>query len=260
MEQNENVFSIYVENLGEYNSGRSVGGWLQLPKTESEIDDFLKNTVKLDDNSEHIITDYDCSYDFVGTGEYENVYDLNMLAKAMSNLSVDEIAMVQGYIDYHGEVSLLEATNICLQVQDIAYHEYSINDEDWTPEEAYGRTLAENRGITEYLENNRIEHLFDFEQYGTEDAINEPVQLLDKGFIDYDGSGVVLDFYSKDEIKEELGMQGDSPELNNSKQDIDKTIGGEKRPSIKDRIQSAKQNLSDKPSAPKQNIKQNIKK
>ena len=46
--KNGETFSIYVANLGKYNEGELVGGWITLPKPQAELEQFLRDTVGLE--------------------------------------------------------------------------------------------------------------------------------------------------------------------------------------------------------------------
>ena len=54
------MLNVWIGNLGKYNEGELVGGWLKLPKSDKEIDEFLKNVVELNDEyEEYMINDYE---------------------------------------------------------------------------------------------------------------------------------------------------------------------------------------------------------
>ena len=53
------MIDVWIGNLGKYNEGELVGGWLKLPKTNEEIDKFLKEVVMLNEEyEEYMINDY----------------------------------------------------------------------------------------------------------------------------------------------------------------------------------------------------------
>ena len=56
------VFSVFVQNLSEYNNGKIVGDWIDLPQRKEIIDKFLKERVKIENNNqEYEIADIDDS-------------------------------------------------------------------------------------------------------------------------------------------------------------------------------------------------------
>ncbi len=64
---------IYITNLSQYNAGRLVGEWLDLPCSEDEIQDALSRVLCLDE--EYFITDTE-GIPFT-VNEHDNPYKLN---------------------------------------------------------------------------------------------------------------------------------------------------------------------------------------
>lgn len=60
------VMSVYAQNLAYYNDGEIIGGWLDLPTTKEEIDDYLNEIVRIDDeHEEYEIADIDdCPFEY----------------------------------------------------------------------------------------------------------------------------------------------------------------------------------------------------
>ena len=64
---------IYLTNLAQYNAGRLIGEWVELPCTEEELQDAMSRVLCLDE--EYFITDFDgIPFD---VNEYDNPYRLN---------------------------------------------------------------------------------------------------------------------------------------------------------------------------------------
>ncbi len=63
----------YLTNLSQYNAGRLIGEWVELPCAEGELQDAISRVLCLDE--EYFITDFDgIPFD---VGEYDNLYRLN---------------------------------------------------------------------------------------------------------------------------------------------------------------------------------------
>ena len=94
------MLNIWIGNLGKYNEGELVGEWLSLPVPKDELDKFLKEKVGLqltqeeveksleEDGvcyEEYMINDYETDLP-IEVSEYDNIYNLNLLAKISENV------------------------------------------------------------------------------------------------------------------------------------------------------------------------------
>lgn len=202
------VFSIFAQNLAYYNEGELVGGWLDLPQLTEKIDKYLKEVVKIDrEHEEYEIGDVDNTSPFsYESMQWANLKDINNLAIIYSFLDEIQKEAVEAYLEYEGgDYGINELINICLQVDEISYYRYYFEgieyNQDCSPEVKMGYTMAEENGIYELLEKQGILDYFDFEKYGESFGYNDC--LLENGYLipDYN---LDLNFYSKDEIKEEV--------------------------------------------------------
>lgn len=202
------VFSIFAQNLAYYNEGELVGGWLDLPQPTEKIDKYLKEVVKIDrEHEEYEIGDVDNTSPFsYESMQWANLKDINNLAIIYSFLDEIQKEAVEAYLEYEGgDYGINELINICLQVDEISYYRYYFEgieyNQDCSPEVKMGYTMAEENGIYELLEKQGILDYFDFEKYGESFGYNDC--LLENGYLipDYN---LDLNFYSKDEIKEEV--------------------------------------------------------
>lgn len=202
------VFSIFAQNLAYYNEGELVGGWLDLPQPTEKIDKYLKEVVKIDrEHEEYEIGDVDNTSPFsYESMQWANLKDLNNLAIIYSSLDEIQKEAVEAYLEYEGgDYGINELINICLQVDEISYYRYYFEgieyNQDCSPEVKMGYTMAEENGIYELLEKQGILDYFDFEKYGESFGYNE--HLLENGYLVLDYN-LDLNFYSKDEINEEV--------------------------------------------------------
>jgi len=108
---------VYVTNLGRYNEGKLVGDWLNLPVSNNEIDTFLKTKVGLNKHYEELaIHDYESDFALC---EYENLYDLNVLAVKLEQMSESEKALAVAYCNANGLKDISSVMNVCEQINDL---------------------------------------------------------------------------------------------------------------------------------------------
>lgn len=100
------VLRVYVANLGKYNEGELVGEWLDLPATDKEIENCMKNirVAEGSDYEEYAIHDYECDIDGVKISEYTPLDYANELAERLE--SIDDEEAFAALLDYHnGNIS-----------------------------------------------------------------------------------------------------------------------------------------------------------
>lgn len=73
---------IALTNLGKYNEGTLVYEWLELPATQSEIDQVLKEIGINEEYEEYFISDYEAPFTI---GEYSSITKLNEIAEQLEN-------------------------------------------------------------------------------------------------------------------------------------------------------------------------------
>ena len=179
------MLNVWVGNLGKYNEGELVGAWLELPKTNAEIDKFLKEEVGINkEYEEYMINDYETDLPFA-VNEYESLRNLNALAKLAQN--VENMEAIEAYVEAESEVNIEELVNIILQKDDIPYYEYEVQEGQYNTlsnKEKYGMMKAEWSGISEFLEKNDLTSYFDYESFGEADELSGYVDLYDSGYLD----------------------------------------------------------------------------
>lgn len=198
------MLNIWVGNLGKYNEGELVGGWLELPKEQKEIDEFLKNVVGLNEEyEEYMINDFETDLPYE-VSEYESISNLNLLATLSEN--IEEMDSINAYVDSQGEMTLEELANLLAQAEDIAYYKFADNNSFLSAETKIGYEMAEATGLLSTLQEMKIEDFFDFEEYGRSWEANGDITILDSGYIDFGNSDIDLRRYTLDELKEEYGL------------------------------------------------------
>jgi len=201
-------FRVYVANLGKYNEGELCGAWLNLPASNKEIKVFLKNQVGLNCRyEEYGIHDYESDFSF---GEYENLYDLNVLAVKLEQMSEHEKTIAAAYCSANGLKDTLSILNVCEQIDDIFYVELDANA--WgSREEKLGYAIVDefNSELKNTLEQCQLGsslsayEYFDFEKYGRDIELNEGYFASDELFIFYT-SDIDPKLYTTQEITAQL--------------------------------------------------------
>ena len=96
------LFEAYITNLGKYNEGELVGETLKFPTTKEEVQGLLKR-IGVDGvrYEEFFITSFDGDvlgfYDYLT--EYENLDELNHLARLLSELDQSDLEKFEAVID-----------------------------------------------------------------------------------------------------------------------------------------------------------------
>jgi len=200
---------VYVANLGKYNEGELVGNWISLPTTRNQIKTFLKDNVELNSRyEEYAIHDYESDFNL---GEYENIYDLNMLAIKLEMMSETEKTIAAAYCNANSLKDTTSILNICEQINDLWYVELDANT--WgTREEKLGYAIVDeiNPDLKTALEQCKLGasltayNYFDFEAYGRDVAINDGYFATDDIFIFYTSDDIDPKLYTPQELKEQL--------------------------------------------------------
>ena len=159
--------SIYLASLARFNSSDDNGRWIELPALD------LEEQVReiLDYDEEYIILDAEC--DFLAIDEYEDVFKLNQLALAISNLRSYERRVLRSILfvesDVYSALDILKNGRYVLYDDvgdDCDLGEYLLDSEYYTiPDdirayidtEALGRDFAMNHNIIYTKENTAIE-------------------------------------------------------------------------------------------------------
>lgn len=183
---------VYVINLGKYNEGKLVGEWIALPKSQEEIDNFLKNELGLELDSkvafekgmrgevvyeEYAIRDWNITKDGIlvdlNVHEYTPLRTLNAVAELLDKVDTKYIDLIN---QFHKDVETLSLENVASVLMNIydkgepdgvedfrSYLDTNISDEA-----AYGEYfLTEcDSEIYQTLKEYNVEEYFDCEEYG----------------------------------------------------------------------------------------------
>ncbi len=85
------MVKVYITNLGKYNEGYLLGKWVELPASDEEIEEVLKEIGINQEYEEYFITDYECDFSGIAINEYSSIDELNRISEILNELDEDEI-------------------------------------------------------------------------------------------------------------------------------------------------------------------------
>ncbi|MDR1185442.1 MAG: antirestriction protein ArdA [Coriobacteriales bacterium] len=214
---------LYIANLGKYNEGEHVGGWLRLPINDEGLTNFFTERVQIGvpdafgvPYEEWAIHDFEYGCDSIleavgyKPGECDSIEALNDLARIWHDVVGDDEGIAEKVGLYTGEMVIHEPdeiTNIILQHEEIMDFLYNFDGiescRNMDAEEKYGHSVAYQEGLTAVLEGfgSQAVSAFDFEKYGYDDWRYGQIALGYSFYIDYsDGPDPAL--YTREEIRE----------------------------------------------------------
>lgn len=148
---------IYLTNLGKYNEGELVGKWLDLPFTEEEYENTLKEIGINEEYEEMFITDYENEYDITNS-ECSNIEELNALFERIDNLYDYEKETLKAVLEVEG-VNYLDDINDIIDDLD----NYTFYENRTLLDVAY--KLADEQMACSGLQDNWVSRYFDYEAF-----------------------------------------------------------------------------------------------
>ena len=179
--------------------------WLYLPAAKGQLERAMVRSGITDPAdmrfrfSESMFPDeVDAALDF----RYENIYELNDLALAVSKLSVEAQKKLGAVV----EMAEPEyASQICRLAENLDQFEFAPGAH--TPAE-YGRFMIQESGHFEYDEN--LEGFYDYEKFGLQRIEQESGMFTDRGYVSYHGTMSLEELMMEDpaeSFREEQGLQ-----------------------------------------------------
>ena len=179
--------------------------WLYLPAAKGQLERAMVRSGITDPAdmrfrfSESMFPDeVDAALDF----RYENIYELNDLALAVSKLSVEAQKKLGAVV----EMAEPEyASQICRLAENLDQFEFAPGAH--TPAE-YGRFMIQESGHFEYDEN--LEGFYDYEKFGLQRMEQESGMFTDRGYVSYHGTMSLEELMMEDpaeSFREEQGLQ-----------------------------------------------------
>ena len=179
--------------------------WLYLPAAKAQLERAMVRSGITDPAdmrfrfSESMFPDeVDVALDF----RYENIYELNDLALAVSKLSVEAQKKL-------GAVVEMAEPEYASQIRHLAENleQFEFAPGAHTPAE-YGRFMIQESGHFEYDEN--LEGFYDYEKYGLQRMEQESGMFTDRGYVSYHGTMSLEELMMEDpaeSFREEQGLQ-----------------------------------------------------
>ena len=179
--------------------------WLSLPAAKGQLERAMVRSGITDPAdmrfrfSESMFPDeVDVALDF----RYENIYELNDLALAVSKLSMEAQKKLGAVV----EMAEPEyASQICRLAENLDQFEFAPGAH--TPAE-YGRFMIQESGHFEYDEN--LEGFYDYEKFGLQRMEQESGMFTDRGYVSYHGTMSLEELMMEDpaeSFREEQGLQ-----------------------------------------------------
>ena len=179
--------------------------WLYLPAAKGQLERAMVRSGITDPAdmrfrfSESMFPDeVDAALDF----RYENIYELNDLALAVSKLSVEAQKKLGAVV----EMAEPEyASQICRLAENLDQFEFAPGAH--TPAE-YGRFMIHESGHFEYDEN--LEGFYDYEKFGLQRMEQESGMFTDRGYVSYHGTMSLEELMMEDpteSFREGQGLQ-----------------------------------------------------
>ena len=179
--------------------------WLYLPAAKGQLERAMVRSGITDPAdmrfrfSESMFPDeVDAALDF----RYENIYELNDLALAVSKLSVEAQKKL-------GAVVEMAEPEYASQIRHLAENleQFEFAPGAHTPAE-YGRFMIQESGHFEYDEN--LEGFYDYEKFGLQRMEQESGMFTDRGYVSYHGTMSLEELMMEDpaeSFREEQGLQ-----------------------------------------------------
>lgn len=151
------MLKIFLTNLGKYNEGHLIGEWVSLPIDDDKLEEVEKRIGINKYYEEMFITDYECDIDGVKVNEFDDIEELNEMAKTLEELDetdkeIIRAIMSMGYsineaIDKKDDVMIFDD---CCDMEDVAMQyceecgildEIPVHLQSYFDFAAYGRDL-----------------------------------------------------------------------------------------------------------------------
>lgn len=209
-----NEIRVCIGNYGYYNEGELRDRWITLPKTDSEIERFLKANGLHDPLHEEIyISDYDgiplgMPYGDVFS-EYTRLEDLNLLAKQMQDapewkLERAASAIEAGYVEPRG---IVEVMNLIEQADEIDLVSWPDQLDYASDEERLAYAVIDEFGGLENIGRDALERHFNLKSYGRK-LDNEGFVVGERGYLDPGIADVRDGLYEAEDVIEEAKLLG----------------------------------------------------
>ena len=167
------TFNIYLTNLGKYNEGELVGKWVSLP-TVNGFDEHLEEIGINERYEEWFISDYETDIEGLEVGEYDNIEELDELARELEDFDDCDAKAFSACMEYG--YSFEEALEC---VQNGNYRIYS----DCGDMEDVAMVVVEECGYLEQMPEN-LRFYFDYKAFGRDLDIEGTYIYIDGDYVE----------------------------------------------------------------------------
>lgn len=165
---------IFLTNLGKYNEGELVGKWLDVPFTDEELENVLKEIgIDGEEYEEYFISDYETNISYLEIDEYENLDELNNLIYEYEQLNDYEAMKISAMMEI-SNYDLYEAIN---KLNDFDFYPDIKNDYD------LGYYWAVESGCYNIDDNNPLFNYIDYEAFGRDIRLENGGHYTNYGYI-----------------------------------------------------------------------------
>ena len=187
------MIKLYLANLGKYNEGILKGEWVELPLSETELEEVMVNigvahydkegnfvpyVIETDENGyeyvyeEYAIHDYETDLN-ISISEYSSLDDLNAIAE---NVEKYELDYVNALLD-DGAIGMKDLIEGDLE-EIMQNHTFIELEPNMNEEQEVGYAYVDEiYGGPEYLSKEILERYFDYEAFGRD------ILLSGEGFV-----------------------------------------------------------------------------
>lgn len=147
---------IAITNLGKYNEGTLAYKWLDLPFTETELEDALQEIGVGDEYEEVFISDYEFEFDYE-IGEYEDLETLNEMFQKIDEFDSEFYDVANAYFS-------IRNNDLQLAIDVYENGEYIIYNDCSDMSEVAEQVLLESGELNSIPDH--LQRYFDYEAYG----------------------------------------------------------------------------------------------
>lgn len=166
------MLKIFISNLKEYNNGKIIGEWVNLPcEGLEEVLDKISNNGK----DELFISDYETDISGLKVAEYKDILQLNEIAEEIDNFDDEEVIIFQAYLDQY-------ANDIEQALEEVRQGNYTIYENCDNMEDVAYQAVNES-GLLDGVPE-QVKMYFDYEAYGRDMDINRTFIQIDNSFVE----------------------------------------------------------------------------
>lgn len=152
---------IFLTNLRKYNEGQLIGKWLELPASNEEIVESLKQIGINDECKDYFISDYECQFSAIDIKKNSSIEELNDIANQIAEMDKDEIKVCSTIMKNENctlDEAIKEKNNRQIIILNSNESNINYNLANSYIEQFYGDVIN--------LDKETLERYFDFTRFG----------------------------------------------------------------------------------------------